>query len=49
MGLSGRAKKISEESIHYYLESIPGILDRQTILELKANMVSKPYNGNYLK
>ena len=49
MGLSGRAKKINEESIDYYLESIPGTLDRQTILELKANMMNKPHNGNYLK
>ena len=48
MGLSDRAKKINEESIDYYLESIPGTLDRQTILELKAKMMSRPYGGNYL-
>lgn len=48
MGLSGRAKKINEESIDYYLESIPGTLDRHTILELKAKMMSRPYGGNYL-
>jgi len=49
MGLSGRAKKINEESIDYYLESIPGTLNRQTILEMKANMMNKPHNGNYLR
>ncbi len=49
MGLSHRATLINEDNIEYYLEKIPVDLDKDQILEMLSVMMSKPYNGNYLK
>lgn len=49
MGLSKRAIRINEETVDYYSQWLPVYLNKQKILSMKANMMNKPYNGNYLE
>lgn len=50
MGLSKRANRINKNNIDYYLSLIDGLeLDGEVICEMVSKMMSKPYNGNYLK
>ena len=50
MGLSNRAIRIKEENIDTYLKNITGVkLDADIICQMVNNMMSCPYDGNYLK
>lgn len=51
MGLSKRAKKINGNNIDVYLSSIDRNVDinRNEVLKMVSEMMSKPYKGNYLK
>lgn len=50
MGLSKRASHITKDNIDYYLQGIDNVeLDPDIICDMAANMMDKPYNGNYLK
>jgi hypothetical protein len=48
MGLNGRASKINEDTIDYYLTPISVPLDRQKILDMVNTMMNRPHDGNYL-
>lgn len=49
MGLSKRANRINEETVDYYLSVIDDVeLDGKMICQMVSNMMSKPYDGNYL-
>jgi len=50
MGLSKRATYITKENIDYYLQSIDNVeLNPDIICDMVGNMMSRPYEGNYLK
>ena len=51
MGLSKRAKKINGNNIDVYLSNIDRNVDinRNEVLKMVSEMMSKPYKGNYLK
>lgn len=50
MGLSKRADKINKNNIDYYLSIIDGVeLDKAAICDMVSRMMSKPYDGNYLR
>lgn len=50
MGLSKRATNITKDNIDYYLQGIDNVeLDPDIICNMAANMMDKPYDGNYLK
>lgn len=49
MGLSKRATLINEYNVDYYIENIPVPLDKIMICNMVENMMSKPYDGQYLK
>ena len=51
MGLSKRAKKITGNNIDVYLTNIERNVDinRNEVLKMVSEMMSNPYNGNYLK
>lgn len=50
MGLSKRADRIDKDNIDYYLSIIDNVtLDGDIICEMVSVMMSKPYEGNYLK
>ena len=50
MGLSKRATYITRENVEYYLECIDDVkLDPVLICDMVEKMMTKPYDGNYLK
>lgn len=50
MGLSKRADRINKNNIDYYLSNVYNVnLDAELICEMVSTMMSKPYDGNYLK
>ncbi len=51
MGLSKRAKKITGNNIDVYLTNIERNvdIDRNEVLKMISEMMSKSHNGNYLK
>lgn len=50
MGLSKRADRINKNNIDYYLSNVDNVnLDAELICEMVSTMMSKPYDGNYLK
>lgn len=50
MGLSKRATNITRENINHYLQSIDSVeLNSDKICDMVEKMMSRPYNGNYLK
>lgn len=51
MGLRKWAKKITGNNIDVYLTNIERNVDinRNEVLKMVSEMMSKPYNGNYLK
>lgn len=50
MGLSKRASRITKENIGYYLHGIDDVkLNSDVICDMVEKMMSKPYDGNYLK
>ena len=50
MGLSKRADKINENNIDYYLSVVDKVeLDGEVICQMASTMITRPYDGNYLK
>lgn len=50
MGLSKRADKINENNIDYYLGIVDNVeLDGEEICKMVSTMMTRPYDGNYLK
>ncbi len=50
MGLSKRADRIDETNIDYYLSLVDGVdLDGEVICNMVSEMMTRPYDGNYLK
>lgn len=50
MGLSKRADRIDETNIDYYLSLVDGVdLDGKVICNMVSKMMTRPYDGNYLK
>lgn len=50
MGLSKRADRINKNNIDYYLGIVDNVeLDGEEICEMVSTMMTRPYDGNYLK
>lgn len=50
MGLSKRADRINKNNIDYYLDIVDNVeLDGEEICEMVSTMMTRPYDGNYLK